>query len=71
MSRVIDICDLRLYILFIAAVFGFMNQSYDMKEGESYNNVTVGLLLGELGREVVVVLDTLSATAEGNGITTL
>ena len=60
-----------IIIPFIAAVFGFMNESYDMKEGESYNNVTVGLLLGELGREVVVVLDTLSATAEGNGLTTL
>lgn len=47
-------------------MFGFVNESYHVTEGGSYNNVTVGVLSGELGREVVVVLDTLSATAEGN-----
>ena len=43
--------------LFVAAVIGFVNQSYTTTEGEDEFNISIGVMSStQLGREVVVVL---------------
>lgn len=42
-----------------------MNESYVVTEGDGFVNVTVGVLLGGLGREVIVTLSTQVDTVPG------
>ena len=42
-----------------------MNDSYFVTEGDGYINVTVGVVVGQLGREVVVTLSTQMDMAQG------
>ena len=52
-------------VIFIAAVIGFVNQSYATTEGEEFY-FSIGVMSNiQLGREVVVVLSTQSDSAEG------
>ena len=55
----------KIIINFVAAVIGFLNQSYTTTEGEEFY-FNIGLMSStHLGREVVVVLSTQSDSAEG------
>ena len=48
-----------------------MNESYIVVEGDGFVDVTVGVQVGGLGREVVVTLSTQVDTAQGEHAYTL
>ena len=53
-------------IIIIAVVIGFMYENYTVSEGiDLFNDVTVELISGQLGQEVMVTLNTESISATG------
>ena len=49
-------------------MIGFTEENHAVSEGEGMFNITIGLIEGELGQEVVATVSTQTGTAKGKFI---